>query len=172
MNMSLVRHVVQRVRSRPTTLGTAAALTAAVILGLPTGVINNPWFERKVPVRGFEVLVLVSLSVISGFFAATYARPADPDHRVRRTGVATGILGWFAVSCPLCNPFVVALLGTSGATGLFARLQPALGALAVVLAATALGLRLRAIRLGTCSVPAHDQVAQNDEVETQTASLS
>lgn len=170
--MWLVRHVVQRVRSRPATLGTAAALTAAVTLGLPTGVINNPWFDRKVPVRGFEILVLVSLSVISGFFAATYARPTDPDHRLGRTGAVTGILGWFAVSCPLCNPFVVALLGTSGATGLFARLQPALGALAVVLAATALGLRLHAIRHGSCRVPASGRATQNDEVETQAASLS
>jgi hypothetical protein len=170
--MPMVRHVARRVRGRPTTLGTAAALAAAVILGLPTGVIANPWFERKVPVRGFEILVLVSLSVISGFFAATYARPTDPDHRLRRTGVATGILGWFAVSCPLCNPAVVALLGASGATGFFARLQPALGTLAVVLAATALGLRLRAIRRGTCRVPAHGLATQNDDVETQTASLS
>jgi hypothetical protein len=175
--MPVVRHVVQRVRARPTTLGTLAALATAVVLGLPTGVIDNPWFERKVPVQGFEILVLVSLSVISGFFAATYARPTDPDRHLQRTGVATGILGWFAVSCPLCNPFVVALLGTSGATGLFARLQPALGALAVALAATALGLRLHAIRRGTCPVPAQDQATQtsavqDDEVETKTARLS
>jgi hypothetical protein len=47
----------------------------------------------------------------------------------------------------------VALLGTSGATGIFARWQPALGVVAVALAASALALRVRAVRRGTCRVP-------------------
>ena len=132
----------------------AAAVGAAVLLGVPTGVIANPWFERKVPIRGFEVVVLVVLSVIAGVFAATYARPVTVDPGLRRVGAASGVVGWFAVSCPLCNPFVVALLGTSGATGVFARVQPVLGVVAIAVAATALALRVRAVRRGTCRVPA------------------
>jgi hypothetical protein len=76
-------------------------------------------------------------------------------------GIASGVLGWFAVSCPLCNPFVVALLGASGATGIFARLQPALGAVAVALGAGALALRVRAIRRGACSI-AHRAAADRN----------
>jgi hypothetical protein len=159
--MPLIRRVAQRVRCRPSLLAITGAATAVILLGVPTGVIATPWFERKVPVRGFEIVVLVVLGVITGLFAATYARPTEPEPRLRRTGIATGVLGWFAVSCPLCNPLVVALLGTSGATGMFARLQPALGALAIVLAAGALGLRLRAIRRGTCRIPAGDATTRS-----------
>jgi hypothetical protein len=152
----MVRCITAQLRTHPAALAITGAAAAAVVLGVPTGVIANPLFERKVPVRGFEVLVLVALSAITGLFAATYARPTQPEHRLRRTGIATGIIGWFAVSCPLCNPLVVALLGTSGATGAFASTQPVLGALAIALAATALTLRLRALRRGTCRLPTND----------------
>lgn len=144
-------------RHRPLALGVAGSVGAALILGIPTGVITNPVFERKVAVRGFEVVVLVALALITGAFASTYARPTPGDPSLRRTGLASGIVGWFAVSCPLCNPFVVALLGASGATGTFAHLQPAIGVVAIALAATALTLRLRALRRGSCKLPKPEQ---------------
>jgi hypothetical protein len=144
----------------PVALGCLAAVATFVVLGVPTAVIANPWFERKVPVRGFEVVVLVILTVIAGVFAATYARPTRVDPGLRRAGMTSGVLGWFAVSCPLCNPFVVGLLGASGATGIFARLQPVLGVLAIALAASALVLRLRALRRGTCLVSAPTDVGK------------
>jgi hypothetical protein len=151
--MTLLRRCVRQLRTHPVGLAATGAAAAMVLLGVPTGVIATPWFERKVPVRGFEVLVLIALSLITGLFAATYAQPTSPQPQLRRTGIATGVIGWFAVSCPLCNPAVIALLGTSGATGIFATTQPALGALAVALATTAVALRLRAIRRGTCHIP-------------------
>jgi hypothetical protein len=70
-----------------------------------------------------------------------------------RAGLGSGIVAWFAVGCPVCNKIVVSLLGASGATSIFAPVQPALGAAAVVLAAGALAARIRAIRQGTCRVP-------------------
>jgi hypothetical protein len=151
--MSLLHHAARQLRTHPLGLAASGAAAAAVLLGVPTGVIATPWFERKVPVRGFEVLVLITLSLISGLLAATYARPTSPQPQLRRAGIATGVIGWFAVSCPLCNPAVVALLGASGATGIFATTQPVLGALAVALATTALVLRRRAIRSGSCRLP-------------------
>jgi hypothetical protein len=137
---------------RPAGFGAAAAAGTAGLLGIPTDVIANPWFERKVPTRSFEVVVLVAMSLIAAAIAATYGTPAAADARLRRAGAASGVLGWFAVSCPLCNPVVVGLLGASGATGTFARFQPALGALAVAFAAAALVLRVRSLRRGTCRI--------------------
>jgi hypothetical protein len=137
---------------RPAGMGVVAALGTAGLLGIPTDVIANPWFERKVPTRSFEVIVLMVLSLIAGAIAATYASPSTSDAGPRRTGVASGILGWFAVTCPLCNPVVVGLLGASGATGVFARLQPVLGVLAVTFAASALAYRVSALRRGTCRI--------------------
>jgi hypothetical protein len=150
--MRPLRRVGRPALARPLALGTLAALAAAVMLGVPTGVIDNPWFVRKVPTRSFDVVVLVALALIAGLTAATYARPAGKGPALGRVGIASGVLGWFAVSCPLCNPFVLALLGASGATGIFARLQPALGAVAVALGAGAFALRVRAIRRGACPI--------------------
>jgi hypothetical protein len=152
---SLVRrpHAVQACQQcGPAGLGIVGALGTAGLLGIPTDVIANPWFERKVPTRSFEVIVLVTLSLVAGAIAATCATPSTGDTGTRRAGVASGIVGWFAVSCPLCNPVVVGLLGASGATGAFAHLQPALGAVAVAFAAGALVLRVKAMRRGACRI--------------------
>lgn len=146
------RRVVRSVFESPVALGMLVALAAVVMLGVPTAVIDNPWFAREVPTRPFDVVVLVVLALIAGLTAATYARPAGKGPTVGRVGIASGVLGWFAVSCPLCNPLVLALLGASGATGIFAQLQPVLGALAVALGAGALTVRVRAIRGGACPV--------------------
>ena len=123
-------------------LGLLAAAGTAAIIGLPTDVIPNPVFGRQTPVHPYDVAVLVALSLLTGALVATYAP--------RRAGIGSGVLGWFAVSCPACNKIVVALLGASGATSTFAPLQPALGAAAVALAAGALIVRIRALRRPVC----------------------
>jgi hypothetical protein len=143
---------------RSTVLGAAGALGTAGLLGIPTDVVANPWFERKVPTRSFEVVVLVALSLIAGAIAATYATPSNAEVGTRRAGITSGLVGWFAVSCPLCNPVIVALLGASGATGAFAHLQPVLGVLAVAFAAGALTFRIRAMRRRTCPIDARPPV--------------
>jgi hypothetical protein len=102
------------------------------------------------------VLVLVALSILTGALAATYTVAGTSCVTAPRAGFGSGIIGWFAVGCPVCNKLVVAVLGASGAAGTFAPLQPFLGAAAVVLAATALVIRLRVIRRGDCPLPAAD----------------
>jgi hypothetical protein len=136
---------------RPTAAGILAAAGTAALIGITTDVISNPWFGRKTPVHGFEVAVVIVLSLLTGALAATYSLAAGP-RAPRRAGIGSGVLGWFAVSCPLCNKIIVGLLGTSGALGTFAPLQPLLGASAIALASVALVVRLRAIRRGACPV--------------------
>jgi hypothetical protein len=133
--------------------GMLGAIGTVAIIGIPTDVVSNPWFGRETPVRGFDVVVLIALSVLAGALLATYALAATPASGPRRFGISAGVLGWFAISCPACNTIVVGLLGASGATSVFAPMQPALGAAAVSLAAGALLVRLRAIRRGRCPVP-------------------
>lgn len=133
--------------------GILGAVGTAAIIGIPTDVVANPWFGRQTPVRESDVAVLVALSVLTGALLATYAVAATPATGPRRFGISAGVLGWFAVSCPACNTIVVGLLGASGATSVFAPIQPALGAAAVALAAGALLVRLRAVRRGSCPLP-------------------
>jgi hypothetical protein len=133
-----------------------AAVGTTLIIGIPTDVVPNPWFGREIGVRAFDVVTLIALSVVTGALVATYTLAGDSGAAVPRTGIGSGIIGWFAVGCPVCNKIVVALLGASGATSTFAPLQPALGVAAVALASAALVVRVRAIRRGTCPLPPPD----------------
>jgi hypothetical protein len=85
------RRVGRSVRASPVALGTSAALTAAVILGVPTAVIDSPWFARKVPTRSFDVVVLAALVLIAALMAATYAHPTGKGRPVGRVGMASGV---------------------------------------------------------------------------------
>ncbi len=139
--------------ARPAAIAALAALATAAAIGIPTDVVPNPWFARKVPVDAFDVSTLVMLSALTGALVATYAVAGGSPAAARRGGIGSGLLGWFAISCPACNKIVIALIGTSGATGAFAAVQPVLGAAAVALAAVALSIRVRAIRRGDCPLP-------------------
>jgi hypothetical protein len=138
---------------RPVAVAVVAAVTTALLIGIPTDVVPTPWFSREIGMRAADVVVLIALSVLSGALAATYAIAGSSGASAPRAGIGSGIVGWFAVGCPVCNKLVVGLLGASGATGSFAPAQPALGAAAVALAAGALVIRVRAIRRGACPLP-------------------
>ena len=103
------------------------------------------------PVEPEQYAFWVATSLLTGALLATYLEPG------LRRGLAgqsagAGLLGVFAVGCPICNKLVVALLGTSGALTYFAPIQPLLGAGAVALAGYGLWLRLRALRTGACEL--------------------
>jgi hypothetical protein len=135
-------------------IGLLAAAGTAAIIGIPSDVIPNPWFTRKIGVDGFDVLVLVLLSVLTGALAVTYALARGRTVAADRAGLSSGIVGLFAISCPVCNKLVLALVGTAGATGWFASIQPLLGVVAIALATAALVVRVRAIRNGACELAA------------------
>jgi hypothetical protein len=140
--------------------GLAAAVATLLLIGITTDVISNPWFERKVPVHPFDWVVLIAISCLTGALVVTYFL-GQSSMIATRTGVGSGVIGWFAVSCPLCNKVVLVLLGTSGATSLFEPVQPYLGALAIVLACAALVVRIRMLLRGTCPVPTPSAGAAN-----------
>lgn len=131
-----------------TAVGTGGA---ALVVGIPTDVVPNPWFQRMTAVRGLDVVLWALTSLLLGALAATYVAGSGGP-RGGSAGLGSGVLGVLAVGCPICNKLVVALLGVSGALSYFAPLQPLLGAAGVLLAALALRVRLRAL-LHSCRVP-------------------
>ena len=130
----------------------AWSIFVALTIGIPTDVIPNPWFSRMTPVRTLDIILLPLTAGLTGLLLATYHRAPGRPSRRPSAGVVTGTLGWLAIGCPLCNKLVVLAIGTSGALSYFAPLQPVLGVPSVVLAMTALALRLRALRF-PCPVP-------------------
>lgn len=121
--------------------GTAAT---ALVIALPTAVLPSPFFTRMTPVRPLDYVLLTLTALGMGLLAATYAGPTVPALGERRT-VASGLLAFLAIGCPICNKIVVLLLGVSGALTYFEPLQPLLGASGVLLLVTAVVVRVRGL---------------------------
>lgn len=133
-------------------LGTIAA---ALMIGVPTGVIRTPFFERMTPVQWWSYPVWTVTAVLSGLILATYVRTAAaPGRREPATSIGGGMLSFFAVGCPVCNKIVVALVGVTGALNLWAPLQPLLGVVSVALLGWALRKRLAGERSCPVQMPA------------------
>jgi hypothetical protein len=145
-------HVAASTRSAPWLdpryLLAAAGGTALVAgaLGIPTDVIPNPWFTRMIPAETLNYLFWIGTSVLTGALLATYTLPPLGGQNLAGPAMGSGLLGLLAAGCPVCNKLVVTLLGVSGALSYFAPIQPLLGAVALLLAAGALNVRLRASR--------------------------
>ena len=123
------------------------ASVAALIIGVPTGIVPTSFYTRMTPVLWWNYPVWALSALLVGFTAATYVRaPAGTsrraDQQARRTAFGT-VVSVFAVGCPICNKLVVAVLGVSGALSYWAPIQPVLGVLTVALLAVGLVLRLR-----------------------------
>ena len=132
-------------------VASAASVTVAIVLAMPTAIIDNSFFTRMTPVEPEQYAFWVLTSVLTGALLATYIEPG------LRRGLAgqslgAGLLGVFAIGCPICNKLVVALLGTSGALTYFGPVQPVLGAAAVALAGYGLWLRMRTLASGSCAI--------------------
>jgi hypothetical protein len=130
----------------------SAAVAAALIIGVPTGVVETSFYTRMTPVRWWDYPVWVISAVLVGLTAATYVRMGPTSSGRDRGGRTLGgtLLSVFAVGCPVCNKLVVAVLGVSGALTYWAPIQPVLGILSIALLATGLLLRLG----GAVSCPA------------------
>lgn len=131
--------------------GVAAAATVgvALLIGLSTVLIPNPVFGREIGVVAWNYPVWLAISVLSGMTVATYVRRASADSPAggrdlaSRAGLIGGVLGWFAVGCPVCNKIALLALGYSGALTWFAPAQPYLGVAALALSGAGLVVRLR-----------------------------
>ncbi|MCL7458201.1 cytochrome c biogenesis CcdA family protein [Micromonospora sp. MSM11] len=136
----------------------AGAVATAVVIAIPTDLIDTPYFGRDMAVTWWAWPVLLVTAVLSGLLLATYVAPvaATGDKATgrgeSRTGVTGAALSLFAVGCPVCNKLVLIALGYSGAMSWFAPAQPVLAAASIALLAWALRRRLAGERV--CPAPA------------------
>ena len=130
-------------------LATLAVAATGLVLAIPTDIVPNPFFTRMTPIEPQQYVLWIATSLLTGGLLATYLEP-ELRRGIAAQSAGAGLLGVFAVGCPICNKLVVAVLGVSGALTYFAPIQPILGAAAVGLAGYGLWLRLRALRSGAC----------------------
>ena len=136
---------------------------AAVLIAIPSDLIDTPIFGRPVAVRWIDYVILAVTSTLIGLIFAIRPEPADEaaseelavtaDRQGTRT-IWGGFVSFLAVGCPVCNQAVVALVGVSGALSWWAPVQPVIGLLAVGLLLYTLRKRLNTYRLSACPVPA------------------
>ena len=122
----------------------STAIATALIISLPTAVIENPVFGRDVEVTSWSIPVVLITSVISGLILATYVKndtSVDEEQSIK-IGGAGAFFSFLAVGCPVCNKIALISLGYSGALQYFAPLQPFMAALGVGLLIYALRKRL------------------------------
>ena len=145
-----------------------AAVAVALLIGVPSVLIPNPWFGREIPTVWWNYPVWLVTSGLSGMLIATYVTTGEPDdlqgqdrgaQRSSRLGLAGGALAWFAVGCPVCNKIVLLALGYSGAMTWFAPAQPYLALVGLVLTGIALVWRLR----GQVSCPVPDRQKESTD---------
>lgn len=86
----------------------AAAGAVALVIGIPTDVVPNPWFTRMTPVRVLDVAFLVGTAAILGVSGAlTYFEPLQPV--LGAAGVALGLWALRVrvralAACPAATP--------------------------------------------------------------------
>lgn len=103
------------------------------------------------PIYTDQYVWWVATSLLAGALLATHIS-TDARQVAPVSGIGGGLLGYLAIGCPICNKLIVGVLGVSGALDYFAPIQPLLGALAVLLTAIGLIVRLRALGRG-CPLP-------------------
>ena len=124
---------------------------AAVLMGVPTGLVHTSLYTRMLPATWWDYPIWVVSAGLIGLLAATYVRAPDMSQHVVR-GVGGGVLSTFAIGCPICNKIIVALIGVSGALTYWAPLQPLIGVVSLLLLAATLAIRLRSAA-AVCTLP-------------------
>lgn len=109
--------------------------------GIPTGIIETPFYVRMTPVEWWNYPFWISNSLLVGLLAATYVSGLREKGGFGG-GMGGGLLMVFAIGCPVCNKLVVLALGFGGAMTYFAPVQPFLGFVSTGLLVYAVRVRL------------------------------
>lgn len=124
----------------------AGAVVAALIVGVPAGIVPSPFYQRMTPVLWWNYPVWIATAILSGLILATYVRTQSSSAAPSRVGIGSNALTLLAVGCPVCNKLVIMTVGVTGALNLWAPIQPVLGLISLALMAGAFRQRLKGER--------------------------
>ena len=128
------------------------AAIAALIIAIPADLIDTRLFGRPIGPRPLDYVILAVTASLIGLILAIRPEPSAVTESQEQRTVWSGFVSFLAVGCPVCNQLVVAAVGTSGALGWWAPVQPVLGAVAIGLLLWTLRARLRTYELTACPV--------------------
>ena len=149
-----------RARSPLVMAASVGLLTAAafgVSVGVITGAIDTPIFERATPAYAIDYPIWTLNALLVGALAgvSTFAMRRRRDFGSGPI-YAGGFLSAFAISCPLCNGLLVAAFGTGAAANFFDPARPFIGGVTALFMGFVLFRRVQSLRAGCveCQVPA------------------
>ncbi len=125
--------------------GAGMGLAVLLLVGIPSGVIANPFFVRPLEARPTDYVFLAVITALAVALGATYGVPRSCSPQDSKA-LGSGLLLFIGIGCPVCNKVVIALAGASGALTYFEPIQPLFSLAAVVLMGVALALRVRDVR--------------------------
>jgi hypothetical protein len=130
-----------------------STLLTAVVLGVPSALLANPFFLRMTPAPWWSCAVWPATAVLTGLLVASYFRPTAVAKRTpARAGIAANVASFLALGCPVCNKLVIAAVGVSGALSVWAPIQPVVATASLALLGWV--VRRRFTAPGQCPVPA------------------
>lgn len=125
--------------------GAGMGLAVLLLVGIPSGVIANPFFVRPLEARATDFVFLGAITVLAIALGATYGVPTTCSPQDSKA-LGSGLLLFVGIGCPVCNKVVIALAGASGALTYFEPIQPLFSLAAIAVMGVALALRVRDIR--------------------------
>ena len=125
------------------------AVVAGAAIAIPARLVPNDLFSRMTPTRPQDYVFWVLGAALTGLVLGL---PRDATNATNAAAMTGGLGTFLAVGCPVCNKIIVALIGVSGATSIFAPVQPVLGIASLALLLWALRTRLRALSAPACAI--------------------
>lgn len=130
------------------------AVIAAVLIAVPTDLIDTRFFGGAVEPTAIDYVILAITAALIGLILAIRAPRSSVTESQDRTTIVGGAISFLAVGCPVCNQLVLAAIGTSGALSWWAPVQPLVGLVAIALLVWTLRKRLQTYALTACPLPA------------------
>jgi len=140
--------------------GAGMGLAVLLLVGIPSGVIPNPYFIRPLDARPTDYVFLAVITALAVALGATYGVPRSCSLQDSKA-LGSGLLLFIGIGCPVCNKVVLALAGASGALTYFEPIQPLFSLAAITVMGVALALRVRDIRRAAASGQPATSLAQN-----------
>ncbi len=137
-------------------VGLLTAAAFGISVGVITGAIDTPIFERATPAYAIDYPIWALNALLVGALAGV-SMFAMRQRRDFGSGpiYAGGFLSAFAISCPLCNGLLVAAFGTGAAANVFDPARPLIGGLTALFMGYVLFRRVQTLRAGCaeCEAP-------------------
>ena len=150
----------------PLILAVAVGLLTAAAFGLSvgviTGAIDTPIFERATPAYAIDYPIWTINALLVGSLAAVSVYAVRQRQAFGSGPIyAGGFLSAFAISCPLCNGLLVAAFGTGAAANVFDPARPFIGGLTALFMTYVLYRRVRTLRAGCVACEVVDEPSAN-----------